>query len=291
MPRRKGAAVARRRPSRRPSRRRGEPRRPPAGRRRRQADSRRPVRRRRSRPATRRARPTEADGPTDDGEPEADGRGRRTSVDDGPDEIRDLALAAETSGRDEDGHEVTSPPSDADQDETNRIVTEAVEAGASPQEIVANEAGGGPNVPPAAPDGTVLGRRGRGTRFGHAPTMRPATGQPPAARPRRRTPTRPPESPRPARLGRRATPGGPANWPWHDRSAESTIPIGPARPADRPGAHPGGVAVVHACPRVGERTGSEEPGAARPDPGMGPRRQGQHLRRASTRRWSTGSRS
>jgi N utilization substance protein A len=68
-----------------------------------------------------------------------------------PDELRDLALAAETSGRDEDGREVTSPPSDADQDETNRIVTEAVESGASSEEVIANEAGGGPNVPPLPP--------------------------------------------------------------------------------------------------------------------------------------------
>ena len=42
------------------------------------------------------------------------------------DEIHDLALAAETSGHSPHGHEVTSPPSDADQGETIRIVTEAV---------------------------------------------------------------------------------------------------------------------------------------------------------------------
>ena len=89
----------------------------------------------------------------------ADGRGRgrrttgrtRTSTSAESGEIRDLELAAETSGVDEDGREVTSPPSDADQDETNRIVTEAVESGASPHEIVAHEAGGGPNVPPLPP--------------------------------------------------------------------------------------------------------------------------------------------
>jgi len=67
------------------------------------------------------------------------------------DEIRDLILAAEESGTDDDGREVTAAPSDADQDETARIVTEAVEAGASPQEIEANEAGGGRNVPPLPP--------------------------------------------------------------------------------------------------------------------------------------------
>jgi N utilization substance protein A len=44
-------------------------------------------------------------------------------------EIHDLALAAETSGRSTHGHEVTSPPSDEDQGETIRIVTEAVEGG------------------------------------------------------------------------------------------------------------------------------------------------------------------
>ena len=67
------------------------------------------------------------------------------------DEIRDLALAAETSRSEDDGREVTSPPSDADQDETARIVTEAVEAGSSPQEIEASEAGAGRNVPPMPP--------------------------------------------------------------------------------------------------------------------------------------------
>jgi len=65
------------------------------------------------------------------------------------DEIRDLVLAAEESGVEVLGHEVTAAPSDADQDETARIVTEAVEAGASPQEIEANETGGGRNRPPA----------------------------------------------------------------------------------------------------------------------------------------------
>ena len=65
----------------------------------------------------------------------------------GLDEFRDMALAAEAGGPDT-GHEVTSAPSDADQSETQRIVTEAVEAGPTPQEIEANEAGGGANHPP-----------------------------------------------------------------------------------------------------------------------------------------------
>ena len=43
------------------------------------------------------------------------------------DEIHDLALAVETSGLSPQGHEVTSRPSDDDQGETIRIVTEAVE--------------------------------------------------------------------------------------------------------------------------------------------------------------------
>jgi N utilization substance protein A len=67
-------------------------------------------------------------------------------------EMRDLAIA-------EEGHpgerEVTFPPSDADQGETERIVTEAVELGSDPRysehEIIANEAGTGPNFPPLPP--------------------------------------------------------------------------------------------------------------------------------------------
>ena len=43
------------------------------------------------------------------------------------DEIHDVALAVEKSSYSAHGHEVTSPPSDADQGETIRIVTEAVE--------------------------------------------------------------------------------------------------------------------------------------------------------------------
>ncbi len=62
------------------------------------------------------------------------------------DELRDLALASELFPGD--GREVTAPPSDADQSETERIVTEAVEAGPTPQEIEAHEAGDGPNRPP-----------------------------------------------------------------------------------------------------------------------------------------------
>ena len=61
-------------------------------------------------------------------------------------EFRDLAIAAEPN--DQGDGEVTSPPSNDDQDETARIVTEAVESGASSQEIEAHAKGEGSNVPP-----------------------------------------------------------------------------------------------------------------------------------------------
>ncbi|SIN88895.1 NusA antitermination factor [Singulisphaera sp. GP187] len=66
------------------------------------------------------------------------------------DEIRDLALASEGS-TDQVGREITAPPSDADQNETVRIVTEAVEEGAPPEEIEADEAGAERDVPPTPP--------------------------------------------------------------------------------------------------------------------------------------------
>jgi N utilization substance protein A len=52
-------------------------------------------------------------------------------------EIHDLALAVETSGLSPQGHEVTSRPSDDDQGETVRIVTEAVELGGPGREMAA----------------------------------------------------------------------------------------------------------------------------------------------------------
>jgi N utilization substance protein A len=58
------------------------------------------------------------------------------------DEIRDLVLAEEGSTVEVLGREVTTAPSDADQNETARIVTEAVETGATPQEIEANPESG-----------------------------------------------------------------------------------------------------------------------------------------------------
>jgi N utilization substance protein A len=57
------------------------------------------------------------------------------------DEIHDLALAEEKSNYSPHGHEVSSPPSDEDQGESIRIVTEAVEQS-------------GPQAPAAAPSST-----------------------------------------------------------------------------------------------------------------------------------------
>ncbi len=76
-------------------------------------------------------------------------------------ELRDFAMAAELGQENESGREVTSPPSDADQSETERIVTEAVEAGTTSQEIEAHEAGTGPNRPPLpTPDPSSTGSSG-----------------------------------------------------------------------------------------------------------------------------------
>jgi hypothetical protein len=108
--------------------------------------------------------PAEGDPPPDDAtDPEQD-----EAIDD---EFHDLALAAETSGISAHGHEVTSPPSNDDQSETLRIVTEAVELG---------EAG-----PPSAPS-------------------------PSAEEPTKTVPSRPaPSSPRPKRS--QAKPEAPAD--------------------------------------------------------------------------------
>jgi len=95
--------------------------------------------------------PDEDESPAPTDEPEGEGEELDLTAPEKSDEIRDLALAAEGTGTDEDGREVTAPPSDADQSETVRIVTEAVEAGASTREIQAAEAGTGRNVPPLPP--------------------------------------------------------------------------------------------------------------------------------------------
>ena len=63
------------------------------------------------------------------------------------DEFHDLALAAEEADLVADGREVTSAPSDADQDESVRIATDAVESGPSSEELVVHESGEGPNHP------------------------------------------------------------------------------------------------------------------------------------------------
>ncbi|CAN5899492.1 transcription termination factor NusA [soil metagenome] len=63
-------------------------------------------------------------------------------------DAHDRALAEEASGLEHNGHEVTHPPSDEDQSETERIVAEAVEAGPSQQEIESRAAGDGPRIAP-----------------------------------------------------------------------------------------------------------------------------------------------
>ncbi|MFO0953507.1 MAG: helix-hairpin-helix domain-containing protein [Isosphaeraceae bacterium] len=67
------------------------------------------------------------------------------------DDFRDHAVAAEGSGLEGGGREVTSPPSNADQDETNRIVTEAVESG-TPSESPSSRGG---NEEPGVPSHTL----------------------------------------------------------------------------------------------------------------------------------------
>ena len=84
----------------------------------------------------------------DDGNEEEDRDGDQEETEDGDGELRDLAIAEEPMETD---GEVTSPPSDEDQNETIRLVTEAVASGGSRHEIQANEAGHGPNVPPLPP--------------------------------------------------------------------------------------------------------------------------------------------
>ena len=62
-----------------------------------------------------------------------------------------MALAAEQSGRSNHGHEVTFPPSDDDQGETIRIVTEAVELGeAAPPDATSTDEPDGPERPAAS---------------------------------------------------------------------------------------------------------------------------------------------
>jgi N utilization substance protein A len=72
------------------------------------------------------------------------------------DEIHDLALMAETAGFSPSGHEVTSRPSDDDQGEAIRIVTEAVELGGGSARPVAP-------APPAPPPSAPIATAGPGT--------------------------------------------------------------------------------------------------------------------------------
>ncbi len=53
--------------------------------------------------------------------------------------VRDLQLAEEANGGPRHGREITSAPSEEDQVETERIVTEAVEEGSTPQQIESRE--------------------------------------------------------------------------------------------------------------------------------------------------------
>jgi N utilization substance protein A len=69
-----------------------------------------------------------------------------TSSGDEDEELRDVALATEGSDFDADGHEVTSAPSEADQDETKRIVTEAVEDGDASSELPTSDTRGEPRA-------------------------------------------------------------------------------------------------------------------------------------------------
>ena len=86
----------------------------------------------------------ESDGEID-GEVESDEDSETETETEGGD-LRDLAIANELHHGD--GREVTAAPSEADQSETERIVTEAIEAGPTPQEIEAHEMGAGHNYPP-----------------------------------------------------------------------------------------------------------------------------------------------
>ena len=91
--------------------------------------------------------PAEETGPPDPAAAADDGDAEEMDdVEPGEDErLRDLALAEEM---DEPGdREVTSAPSDADQDETARIMTEAVESNESATELDFREMGDGPNSP------------------------------------------------------------------------------------------------------------------------------------------------
>jgi transcription termination/antitermination protein NusA len=71
--------------------------------------------------------------PAESGDEVEDGSESESEGDEATDdEYHDVALAEETSGRSTQSHEVTSPPSDDDQSETIRIVTDVVVNGETP---------------------------------------------------------------------------------------------------------------------------------------------------------------
>jgi N utilization substance protein A len=80
----------------------------------------------------------------DEGEGSGDARN-------GVEDLRDMAIAVESSGHIGEGHEVTSPPSNDDQDETLRIVTEAVESGSGLEPANPTEVSEEPSAPPPSP--------------------------------------------------------------------------------------------------------------------------------------------
>ncbi len=97
------------------------------------------------------ALPTESVGTNADRLPRDDGpESERDEANN--DDIHDVALAVETSSYSPQGHEVTSPPSEQDQSETIRIVTEAVEQSAPGRPAAGSPASKPePSAPPRAP--------------------------------------------------------------------------------------------------------------------------------------------
>lgn len=75
---------------------------------------------------------------------------------DEPNDLRDLELGEEANGnRDGRRREVNQPPSDSDQSETERIITEAVEIGATQQEIEAHDEEGDSRPATGSPPGST----------------------------------------------------------------------------------------------------------------------------------------
>jgi N utilization substance protein A len=91
------------------------------------------------------------------------------------DEIHDVALATETSTYSPQGHEVTSRPSDDDQGEAIRIVTEAIEQSGSGQPAAGVSTSAPEPAAPARPAGATPGAT-RTKRKSANPEGRPADG-------------------------------------------------------------------------------------------------------------------